>query len=528
MIGNAAYRNAPLVNPRHDAQAMHGLLQSAGFTAELLLDASRQAMLAAIERFGRAALAGGELALFYFAGHGAQLDWRNYLLPVDAQIASSEALKNQCIDLGVVLDWLASARKAHPTQSFLIFLDACRDDPFGGSFRPSAKGLSQFDAPSGSLLAYATAPGATAADGEGNNGLYTGHLIRELGQTDVPLEAALKRVRLNVRLSSNGAQIPWESTSLEKEVFIMRDGSRLSEEDIERRLAAELEQWQRIKTSKRPEDWIDFLRAWPGGRFAEIAQTRLDRLLAEKATAATASSSIAPSAQTPPSATSANDSTVIPESSDDGQKVGIRIPPQVLAVMRQDNPYSAGRYPLGRRFSVDDVAVFRDSDILTGIEEGRRRLRVTRVDEENDRVEINGGRLLLDSLGNVVENQRFVALAPIAIYPAELQVGKRWTLAYLTQGKGQNKDMEFSNQMSARIDRREWVETPAGRFNAFVIETQGWSRTSRGQIELKFTYWVVPGLNFLVREERIRRNPRQLLETRRSELIAIRQQTTGL
>lgn len=525
VIGNAAYRVSPLTNPLHDARAIHGFLQAAGFTAELLLDAPRVSMLAAIERFGHSARAGGEVVLFYYAGHGAQLDWRNYLLPVDAQVTSSETLKNQCIDLGVVLDWLSAARKANPQQSYLVFLDACRDDPFAGHFRLPAKGLSQFDAPAGSLLAYATAPGATAADGgEGGNGLYTGYLLREWGQTGVPIEAALKRVRLNVRLASQGAQIPWESTSLEKDIFIAQSDGKLSEEELERRLTEEFEHWQRIKASKRPEDWIGYLRVWPNGRFSELAQARLERLLA--ANTATTSQPVA--VTTISTAVSIDGPASPSEPAGERQKIGIHIPARVLSAMAQENPYSAGRYPLGRKFSIGDVAVFRDSDILTGMEEGRRRLRVTRVDEENDRVEINDGRLVFDGLGNLVENERFVALAPIAIHPVELQVGKRWTHAYQTQGKGQSSGSEYVNQMSARIERREWLDIPAGRFNAFVIETHGWSRTDRGQIETKFTYWVVPGLNFPVRTERIRRNPRQLLETRRSELIAIRQQTTGL
>lgn len=513
VIGNAGYAVSPLRNPRHDAEAMAAFLGQAGFAVELLLDATRAAMEAATERFGRRARAADEIALFYFAGHGVQLDWRNYLLPIDAEVKTSDDIKRRCIDLAIVLEWLASARQAAPDKSFLIFLDACRDDPFGARYRPAAKGLSQFDAPSGCLIAYATAPGATAADGEGMHSLYTEHLLRELGKAGVPIEAALKRVRLNVRLASHGSQIPWESTSLEREVMIVPSPTvKESEEEIEQRLAAELAHWQRIKSSSRREDWIEFLRAWPDGRFAEAAQGRLDRILAQAAQPAPQSASAAAPA---------------PSEAPSG-KIGIHIPPAVLTAMRQDNPYSAGRYPLGRKFTLGDIYLFRDFDLLTGIEEKRRRLVVTAIDEANDRVFINEGRLVLDGSGNIVATERYAALAPILFFPAELQVGKRWRLAYLTEGKGATAGIEYANELEARIARREWIEVPAGRFYAFVIEVSGWSRTRQGQTQLEFRHWVVPGLNASVRQERIRRGRKGLLETWGSELVAIRQQATAL
>lgn len=519
VIGNAAYPSAPLLNPRLDAEAMRACLTRAGFAVELLLDASRAAMLEAIERFGRGARTTGELALFYFAGHGVQLDWRNYLLPVEAEVKVSDDVKHRCIDLALVLEWLASARQADPDKSFLIFLDACRNDPFGASYRPAAKGLSQFDAPTGSLIGYATAPGATAADGSGKHGLYTEHLLREIEQAGTPIEAALKRVRLNVRLESGGAQIPWESTSLEREVVLFSSQAKESKEAIEQRLAAELAHWQRIKSSARSEDWIEFLRAWPNGRFAEAAQARLDRLLSVTAAQPLPPSSFSVPTVAAPSSLSAPDPA---------GRIGISIPAAVLAAMRQDNPYSAGRYPLGRKFTVGDIYLLRDFDLLTGIEERRRRLVVTAVDEANDRVFINEGKLILDGSGNIVATERFSAVAPILFFPAELQVGKRWHLAYLAEGKGATAGIEHANDLEARIARREWIEIPAGHFYAFVIEVSGWSRTRQGQTQLEFRHWVAPGLNVALRQERLRRGRKGLIEALGSELVALRQQATGL
>ena len=160
--------------------------------------------------------------VFYYAGHGAQMDWRNFLVPVDARIDTAADLPAQCLELNGLLNDLSKAKG----KVFVLILDACRDNPFGTGFQPAQKGLSQFDAPVGSLLAFSTSPGSVAVDSmsgvgaSGVNGLYTGNLVRELSVKGVRLEDALKRVRLAVRVASHGAQVPWESTSLESDVFV--------------------------------------------------------------------------------------------------------------------------------------------------------------------------------------------------------------------------------------------------------------------------------------------------------------------
>jgi hypothetical protein len=286
IIGNSSYRESPLVNPANDAKAVSGLFTQAGFTVDSHLNATRTDMMTAIDRFGIAAKrAETKLVVFYYAGHGAQLDWRNYLLPIDAVVERQEDMKQRCVDLNLLLGQFSAAKD----KTFVIILDACRNNPFGKSYRPDQKGLSQFDAPVGSLLAYATSPGNVASDGDGQNGLYTENLVRELGKRSTRIEDALKRVRLNVRLASKGEQIPWETTSLEGDVYIFNDGhKKLSEAEQERALEADLAEWGRIKSSRRADDWIAYLRNFPDGRFAEIAQTRLNRLLAETTRPATA------------------------------------------------------------------------------------------------------------------------------------------------------------------------------------------------------------------------------------------------
>lgn len=284
VIGNSAYRQAPLVNPGNDARAMATLFDEAGFTVDTRLDAGRTDMLAAIDRFGGAIRRPDiKQVVFYYAGHGVQLEWRNYLLPVDAEVDSAEQVKQRCIDLNQLLGQFGAAKD----KTYIIILDACRNDPFGSAYRPEQKGLSQFDAPVGSLIAYATSPGNIASDGGGKHGLYTENLMRELSKRETRIEDALKRVRLNVRLASRGAQIPWETTSLETDFFLFKGAQKkLSEAEIEKELEADVEAWTRIKGSHKQDDWVAYLRDFPNGRFTEIAQMRLARLLAETEKAA--------------------------------------------------------------------------------------------------------------------------------------------------------------------------------------------------------------------------------------------------
>lgn len=278
VIGNSAYANSPLLNPTNDAKAVAGLLTEAGFNVSSHFNATRSGMFGAIEKFGTAIKRSeAKLVVFYFAGHGVQLDWRNYLLPVDAVIRQFDDVKSQCLDLSQLIGVFQAAKD----RNYIVILDACRDDPFGQSRRPDQKGLSQFDAPVGSLLAYATAPGSVAVDGSGKNGLYTENLVRELSQRETRIEDALKRVRLNVRLASKGAQIPWETTSLEDDVFIFSEmHKKLSESELEKLIEADITEWERVKSSKQAEDWVGYIRKFPNGRFAEIAQMRMNRLLA--------------------------------------------------------------------------------------------------------------------------------------------------------------------------------------------------------------------------------------------------------
>jgi uncharacterized caspase-like protein len=242
VIGNGRYQDVPLKNAQNDAKAIAEQLTRVGFEVTLKLDSTRSEMVETIRAFGAKLGKQKGIGLFYFAGHGAQLAWRNYLIPVDAKIKNIAEMQAQAVDMETLLESMTRARNAMN----LIILDACRDNPFGGDVRVGQKGLSQVDAPPGTLLAYATAPGNVAADGSGANGLYTEHVLKEMLMPAAKIEDVFKRVRLNVRRQSRGQQVPWESTSLEQDFYFIppKEVRKLSLEKTESQFAEELALWE--------------------------------------------------------------------------------------------------------------------------------------------------------------------------------------------------------------------------------------------------------------------------------------------
>lgn len=274
VIGNAAYPGRmALTNPANDATAMSAALKNMGFTVIEAKDASRAQMEDAIKQMFSKLKGKQGIGMLYYAGHGLQVDWKNYMVPVDAKLQSSKDVPTQTVDVGDVIE----ALKAAGSRMNVIVLDACRDNPFA---EKGAKGLAPVDAPVGTFLAYATAPGNVAEDGSGSNGLYTKHLLAEL-QKPVSIENVFKRVRLSVRKESEGRQIPWESTSLEEEfsfatnkaVAVANKGAQREADFVEQKTA-----WDKIKDSSNVNDFYDFLSKYPSGLIAEIAQVKLEKL----------------------------------------------------------------------------------------------------------------------------------------------------------------------------------------------------------------------------------------------------------
>ncbi|MEI7612376.1 MAG: caspase family protein [Betaproteobacteria bacterium] len=209
VIGNSAYQQAPLRNPANDARDIAATLKRLGFDVILRTNADLPTMERAVDEF-YASLKRGGTGLFYFAGHGMQVGGINYLVPVGARLQSESDVRYQTMDAGKVLGKMEDAGNGLN----LVILDACRNNPFARSFRSASQGLAKMDAPTGSLIAYATAPGSVAADGEGRNGVYTTHLLKNLATPKLSVEEMFKRVRLGVVGETQKAQVPWEASSL--------------------------------------------------------------------------------------------------------------------------------------------------------------------------------------------------------------------------------------------------------------------------------------------------------------------------
>lgn len=209
IIGNSAYRSSPLKNPANDAQDMATAMRRLGFEVTLLKDATLPQMEGAVREFGLKLRQGGT-GLFYYAGHGVQVAGENYLVPVNAVIETEGDVKYGCLPAGLVLAKMEDARN----DVNIIILDACRNNPFTRSFRGAEQGLAKMDAPTGSIISYATAPGSVASDGTGRNGLFTQYLLKNLATPGLPITEVFMRVRQGVVQETQKKQVPWETSSL--------------------------------------------------------------------------------------------------------------------------------------------------------------------------------------------------------------------------------------------------------------------------------------------------------------------------
>ena len=232
VIGNAAYQHtAPLRNPRNDADGVARSLRSLGFTVIEGLDLDEDAFETKLREFAQAA-SGADATLFYYAGHGLQVEGKNYLVPVDAELASEVDLRWDAIALENVLAEMRS-------EANLVFLDACRDNPLArslarsmGSSRSSAvgRGLGPVETVFGTMIAYATQPGNTADDGEGEHSPFTEALLASLSAPGVSVNDLMTSVTDAVATRTKGRQQPWTHSSLRKPFYFNPAEERAAEE----------------------------------------------------------------------------------------------------------------------------------------------------------------------------------------------------------------------------------------------------------------------------------------------------------
>jgi hypothetical protein len=226
VVGNSAYlHHDPLSNPVNDAERIAEVLRELGFEVIHAPNVTKTEFTHSIENFG-ARIGVSDVALFYYAGHGLQIKGNNYLIPVDARITDTEEVEREALNADKLFDTM---RRGHAKLN-LIILDACRDNPFRGltaakaSFlRDLAPGLAPpRNAPTGTLIAYATDPGRVAADGSGRHSPYTRALLKHITQPGLRLDTLFKRVREHVIENTDGEQTPWENTSVVGDDFYFR------------------------------------------------------------------------------------------------------------------------------------------------------------------------------------------------------------------------------------------------------------------------------------------------------------------
>lgn len=457
VVGNGAYAFAPLKNPTHDSEAVAELLRQMGFDVVELEDGNRLQLNAAIEAVRTRIEETPATVVLYYAGHGIQVDWHNYIIPVDAKIATAADAPHEAVGVPEIMDRLARAG----SRSLIVILDACRDNPFHDGV--SGKGLAEMDAPPLSFLAYATAPGNVAADGDGEHGLYTDALLREAARPGTKIEDVLKRVRLEVRVRSHGRQVPWESTSLESDFYFIppKDAAAAAPPTLDQELA----DWDRIKESTSASDFVDYLRRYPSGYYAEAAQFRLDHLAAPEVRPQPAPMRVA-AASAAESAESAK-------------------------------PVIVNALPSGvDRYHLNDLFDWRITDGYTGNVRHTHQ-RVTAVGD--NRVEFNHGFIVTDQMGNIFKNDLGRNEPMLLTDPADMAPGKRWHTAFRHFARDGTVE---ENYYDFEVKGLERVTVPAGEFLTYRVEGSGFSRGADRNNPLHLVRWIDPVTGFAVKAVR--------------------------
>ena len=274
VIGNSAYKTSPLKNPINDAADMAARLKGFGFTVIERNNLTTKQIGSTLREF-RSKLTPGSVALVFYAGHGVTIKGKNYLPAVDAEINGEEDVPNQSLGTEQIMDVLAEAK----TRLNLVFLDACRDNPYARSFRSTTRGLSRESAPSGTMISFATKPGSVAADGTGRNGLYTSVLLEQLKSSNQPIEQVLKKVVSGVRVASKNQQEPWMEGSIEGD-FCFGSCGQTSVSQVPAELSESQKEeifWSDTKATGNSKAFEAYIKQYPNGRYADLARANIDK-----------------------------------------------------------------------------------------------------------------------------------------------------------------------------------------------------------------------------------------------------------
>jgi len=296
VVGNGAYVHVdPLPNPPIDAKAMAALLRNAGFDVVEGINLDRDAMTARLREFALKT-PGADVAVFFYAGHGIAVNGRNYLIPVDGDLKSEVDVKlGAAIDIDVTLDQTMAEAKVK-----LVFLDACRDNPFAAKIRSASRsrsvtvatGLAEMKSGEGTLIAFATGPGQTALDGDtGGNSPFTRALLAHVAAPGVEIQQAMTQVRADVSAQTAKQQLPWGHTNLTGAVYLNpaagagadapapADGAPApAPAPVAAASEAEIEFWRSIRETNKSEELNAYLTNYPNGQFRSLALARIAAL----------------------------------------------------------------------------------------------------------------------------------------------------------------------------------------------------------------------------------------------------------
>lgn len=522
VIGNNAYKDAPLLNPANDARAIAQALEASGFRVMLKIDATHKEMLGAVREFGSRLREGGQ-GVFYFAGHGMQIKGRNYLIPVGADIEREDEVAYQALDAQAVLDKMDTAGNG----TNLMILDACRNNPFARSFRSSVQGLAQMDAPVGTLVAFSTAPGSVSSDGTGRHGLYTEHLLRTLKEPGLKVEDVFKQVRSAVRRESQGKQIPWESTSLEGDFYFtpprvvaaapppppppppppaapMPSPDTLLDQAL----------WDAVKDSRSAVELRAYLKRFPQGRFAAEARTAL--------------AALAPTPAPPPAPAPAPVPTPTPTPAPVAVAVAVVAPAPAPPVV----PTPAARPPaaLTEGFAVGDRWNFQVVDKWKGEVIRNYTSAVARLTDGGGFQTAGGSRL--DALGRPLELQGAESVTTYSPHQprwwAGMREGERQTVNYRTETRFKDGQPAIVRDVKAEavFKGTETVRVPAGEFRAQRVEVESLVNSTRAGSpgwfsKWRHVFWYAPELrNFVAMEFESRGADNRLDRRDREELTS--------
>jgi uncharacterized caspase-like protein len=285
VVGNSHYGSeiGALPNPVNDAGLMAQALQQTGFTVIKVTDADQKKMKRAIKDFGEQLAAAGTSAtgLFFYAGHGVQVNGTNYLVPIGADITKAADVDIESIAADAVIQQMEFAG----SRVNIVVLDACRNNPLQRGLRSITRGLAPMDAAQGTFIAYSTAPGSVAADGSGSNSPYTKALAKTIVQPGVGIEEAFREVRASTMQATGDKQIPWDSSSLTAPFFFRQGAAAQSvapanpaaQKSVTATYSVDSDKavWDGIKDSRDASDYRAYLEQYPTGLFVNIAKSRL-------------------------------------------------------------------------------------------------------------------------------------------------------------------------------------------------------------------------------------------------------------